>query len=272
MVIEKGESSKIKRSEKRYSVRTLNSKDTENINANVVRSYGRSRKPRLRWTDDLHHRFLKAIHTLGGVDGATPKIIQKLIGVETVTVSHVKSHLQMYRSTEVKNLIQGALETLRKRGKDTNEFIHKLSELLKSTSRSGKCQQTRLERVRTMIVEYITQLDDHPRTQPDMMGDYNGVTTINMLSEDGKTYSPYTVVNGLPAPIDSTNQGRTVKGKEKMVYPDTIEDDKMNEARKSEEYYKNVMNKMYSVVEPKMSSMLLEPVTDPNNLSLELKL
>ncbi|KAJ4732266.1 Homeodomain-like superfamily protein [Rhynchospora pubera] len=63
-----------------------------------VRQYNRSDIPRMRWTEDLHRRFLDAIDCLGGPHKATPKRILQLMGVNGVNISHVKSHLQMFRS------------------------------------------------------------------------------------------------------------------------------------------------------------------------------
>ncbi|KAL8172266.1 hypothetical protein V2J09_024070 [Rumex salicifolius] len=83
-------------------------------------------KPRLRWTADLHERFVDAVTQLGGPHSqllsfcspsafincvslpdliwkikrkveATPKAILRTMGVKGLTLFHLKSHLQKYR-------------------------------------------------------------------------------------------------------------------------------------------------------------------------------
>ncbi|XP_074563711.1 transcription repressor KAN1-like [Curcuma longa] len=63
----------------------------------------KSRALRMRWTSILHARFVHAVDLLGGHERATPKSILELMDVKDLTLAHVKSHLQMYRTVKSTN-------------------------------------------------------------------------------------------------------------------------------------------------------------------------
>ncbi|KAI3908113.1 hypothetical protein MKW92_050368 [Papaver armeniacum] len=68
---------------------------TENRDMDLVLSS--EAKPRLKWTAELHRRFVDAVTQLGGSEKATPKSLMRSMSIPGLTLYHLKSHLQKYR-------------------------------------------------------------------------------------------------------------------------------------------------------------------------------
>ncbi|XP_010505450.1 PREDICTED: two-component response regulator ARR18-like isoform X1 [Camelina sativa] len=106
-----------------------NSTVEESDKKTKVRPYVRSKVPRLRWTPDLHLRFVRAVERLGGQERATPKLVRQMMNIKGLSIAHVKSHLQMYRSKKIDDHGQAISDHKHLFDTSTDRNIYKLSQL-----------------------------------------------------------------------------------------------------------------------------------------------
>ncbi|KAJ8500209.1 hypothetical protein OPV22_010761 [Ensete ventricosum] len=169
-------------------------------------------RQRLRWTNELHDRFVHAVTQLGGPERATPKGVLRIMGVAGLTIYHVKSHLQKYRlakcvpdssaddaksqkkdpggmSSELESSSGTQITEALKLQMEVQKRLHEQSEVQRQLQRRIEAQG---KYVKT-IIEEQQQLSGELAETPG--GDISACSYVDNSSGSAKT-GPHRAVNG----------------------------------------------------------------------------
>ncbi|KAK6159933.1 hypothetical protein DH2020_003314 [Rehmannia glutinosa] len=110
-------------------------------------------KPRLKWTHELHQRFVDAVNQLGGAEKATPKSLMRVMGIHGLTLYHLKSHLQVAQALQMQMEVQKKLHEQIERKHNRKHFSGATTFAAKDRS-SRKVLTIRLEKAQETLSGY----------------------------------------------------------------------------------------------------------------------
>ncbi|TKY62547.1 PHR 1 protein [Spatholobus suberectus] len=157
-----------------------------------------SSKTRIRWTKDLHEKFVECVNRLGGAEQATPKAILKMMDTDGLTIYHVKSHLQKYRIAKFIPEPGPGKSDKRTHTKDVHHLDVKtglqIREALKLQLDAQRCLHEQLEiqrKLQLRIEEQGRQLkkmfDQQQKTSNNLLNAQNSATDETTIShKDGE--------------------------------------------------------------------------------------
>ncbi|KNA23426.1 hypothetical protein SOVF_024760 [Spinacia oleracea] len=155
-----------------------------------------SSKTRIRWTTELHEKFVECVNLLGGADKATPKAILKLMNSDGLTIFHVKSHLQKYRiakympdSTEGKSERRSSLNDVTqieiKDGVQLKEALQLQLDVQRRLHEQLEIQRNLQLRIEEQGRQLKMMFDEQQKTRHTLFADQNS----DNMSPNGPTFS-----------------------------------------------------------------------------------
>lgn len=203
-------------------------------------------KQRLRWTPDLHDRFVNAVTQLGGADRATPKGVLRMMSIPWLTIYQVKSHLQKFR---LARYIPGSMDDGQNTGrKDTAGILSNLD------ARSGiqitdalKMQmevQTRLheqlevqrqlqQRIEAQGKYFQKILEEQQRLGGVLKGSANSVDCVSTISAEQAAQDSDVKLDLSAHPTQATSQDGSGAGRDCNKLESLLHDNASDDESKS---------------------------------------
>nr|GMC79115.1 myb family transcription factor PHL7-like [Ipomoea batatas] len=220
-----------------------------------------SSKERLKWTQELHNLFEKAVNQLGGPERATPKGILKVMGIPGLTIYHVKSHLQKYRMSKFvpEDPITGGKFEMRS-----------ISEILPNFSATSGAQLNEALQIQMNVYKRLSdqhevqrslkmKMEAQGRFLERIMEEHRMKATCSSSSKPScKSYSPMS----LPSLCDESESNvKDIESDSEVVDKNEIRSNELFPQRKRIRFDEEVMSQTYSFASPSGSSLI-------NNLQL----
>nr|GMC90106.1 myb family transcription factor PHL7-like [Ipomoea batatas] len=242
-----------------------------------------SSKERLKWTQELHNLFEKAVNQLGGPERATPKGILKVMGIPGLTIYHVKSHLQVLSpsltvlSIQYINInVQSNLQKYRMskfvpedpiRGKFE---MRSISEILPNFSATSGAQLNEALQIQMNVYKRLSdqhevqrslkmKMEAQGRFLERIMEEHRMKATCSSSSKPScKSYSPMS----LPSLCEESESNvKDIESDSEVVDKNEIRSNELFPQRKRIRFDEEVMSQTYSFASPSGSSLI-------NNLQL----
>ncbi|XP_074268672.1 protein PHR1-LIKE 1-like [Silene latifolia] len=195
---------------------------------------GSQAKPRMRWTPELHDAFVEAVHKLGGSERATPKGVLKLMKVEGLTIYHVKSHLQKYRTARYRpETLEGSSEKATtaladlssldlKAGMDLTEALRMQMEVQKRLH-----EQLEIQRNLQMRIEeqgkYLQKMFEHQCKSEGQKLPIDSLTTDDPSAVTSPKRDLERQPDGPSTPRETTERAREREEKAHSPVPDNLD-------------------------------------------------